>query len=241
MSHVSPHHGSFTVPLAEHCGAFAPPGLPAPCAGSHACPGLFLWILRSFSHSVTQTCLFMSFQINAQHTRRPRQRQDDRNQRPRARLGQFNELYLLAGGGGSGGGGGGGGGGLISWRARAGAHSLNFHSCRHMGQCCCTCCAFSHFRMQCMWKQCEHWPHTSGQSSPGTLPARGQGQGQGHGGLTDSPGLARPRLRKASGGFGGPGAAQGAQWQGQCACLRLGHVTCDAKKAALSLSRCGAC
>lgn len=20
-----------------------------------------------------------------------------------------------------------------------------------------------------MWKQCEHWPHTSGQSSPGTL------------------------------------------------------------------------
>lgn len=52
-------------------------------------------------------------------------------------------------------------------------HSLNFHSWRHMGQCCCTCCAFSHLRMQCMWKQCEHWPHTSGQSSPGTLPARG--------------------------------------------------------------------
>lgn len=77
--HGSPHHGSFTVPLAEHCGAFAPPGLPAPCAGSHACPRLFLWILRSLaSHSVTQTCLFMSFQINAQHTRRPRQRQDDR-------------------------------------------------------------------------------------------------------------------------------------------------------------------
>lgn len=77
--HGSPHHGSFTVPLAEHCGAFAPPGLPAPCAGSHACPRLFLWILRSFSsHSVTHTCLFMSFQINAQHTRRPRQRQDDR-------------------------------------------------------------------------------------------------------------------------------------------------------------------
>lgn len=48
-------------------------------------------------------------------------------------------------------------------------HSLNFHSCRHMGQCCCTCCALSHLRMQCMWKQCEHWPHTSGQSSPGTL------------------------------------------------------------------------
>lgn len=52
-------------------------------------------------------------------------------------------------------------------------HSLNFHSWRHMGQCCCTCCAFSHLRMQCMWKQCEHWPHTSGQSSPGTLPAGG--------------------------------------------------------------------
>lgn len=52
-------------------------------------------------------------------------------------------------------------------------HSLNFHSWRHMGQCCCTCCAFSHLRMQCMWKQCEHWPHTSGQSSPGTLPVGG--------------------------------------------------------------------
>lgn len=48
-------------------------------------------------------------------------------------------------------------------------HSLNFHSCRHMGQCCCTCCAFSHLRMQCIWKQCEHCPHTRGQSSPGTL------------------------------------------------------------------------
>lgn len=76
--HGSPHRGSFTVPLAEHCGAFAPPGLPAPCTGSHACPRLFLWILRAFSsHTVPQTCLFMSFQINAQHTRRPRQRQDD--------------------------------------------------------------------------------------------------------------------------------------------------------------------
>lgn len=75
----------------------------------------------------------------------------------------------------------------------------------------------------------------------GHLACRGQGQGQGHGGLTDSPGLAQPRLRKASGGWGEAGAAQGAQWQGQCACLRLGHVTCDAKKAALSLSRCGAC
>lgn len=26
-----------------------------------------------------------------------------------------------------------------------------------------------------MWKQCEHWPHTSGQSSPGTLPVKGPG------------------------------------------------------------------
>lgn len=51
-------------------------------------------------------------------------------------------------------------------------HSLNFHSCRHMGHCCCTCCEFSHFKMQCMWKQWEHWPHTSGQSSPGTLPKK---------------------------------------------------------------------
>lgn len=48
-------------------------------------------------------------------------------------------------------------------------HSLNFHSCRHMGHCCWTCCEFSHFKMQCMWKQWEHWPQTSGQSSPGTL------------------------------------------------------------------------
>lgn len=49
-------------------------------------------------------------------------------------------------------------------------HSLNFHSCLHIGHCCCTCWEFSHFKMQCMWKQWEHWPHTSGQSSPGTLP-----------------------------------------------------------------------
>lgn len=35
-------------------------------------------------------------------------------------------------------------------------HSLNFHSCRHMGHCCWTCCEFSHFKMQCMWKQWEH-------------------------------------------------------------------------------------
>lgn len=56
-------------------------------------------------------------------------------------------------------------------RARCRPHSRNFHSWRHMGQCCCTCCEFSHLRMQCMWKQCEHCPHTNGQSSPGTLPA----------------------------------------------------------------------
>lgn len=60
------------------------------------------------------------------------------------------------------------------------AHSLNFHSWRHMGQCCWACCALSHLRMQCMWKQCEHWPHTSGQSSPGTLPAEGPAQSLQH-------------------------------------------------------------
>lgn len=48
-------------------------------------------------------------------------------------------------------------------------HSLNFHSWRHMGHSCWTCWEFSHFMMQWMWKQCEHWPHTSGQSSPGIL------------------------------------------------------------------------
>ena len=50
-------------------------------------------------------------------------------------------------------------------------HSLNFHSCRHIGHCCWTCWELSHLRMQCIWKQWEHWPQTSGQSSPGTLPA----------------------------------------------------------------------
>lgn len=49
------------------------------------------------------------------------------------------------------------------------SYSLNFHSWRHMGQSCCTCWELSHFMMQWMWKQCEHWPHTSGQSSPGIL------------------------------------------------------------------------
>ncbi|KAK4811963.1 hypothetical protein QYF61_022959 [Mycteria americana] len=54
-----------------------------------------------------------------------------------------------------------------------------------MGQCCWTCCEFSHLRMQCMWKQCEHCPHTSGQSSPGTLPAARTGR-------QARPGPARP-------------------------------------------------
>ena len=48
-------------------------------------------------------------------------------------------------------------------------YSLNFHSCLHIGHSWCTCCEFSHLTMQCMWKQCEHWPHTRGQSSPGSL------------------------------------------------------------------------
>ena len=38
---------------------------------------------------------------------------------------------------------------------------LNFHSCRHIGHNWCTCCEFSHFMMQWMWKQCEHWPQTA--------------------------------------------------------------------------------
>lgn len=46
---------------------------------------------------------------------------------------------------------------------------LNFHSWRHMGHCWLTGCDCSHLTMQCMWKQCEHWPQTSGQSSPGSL------------------------------------------------------------------------
>lgn len=46
-------------------------------------------------------------------------------------------------------------------------YSLNFHSWRHIGHCWWSCWDCSHFMMQWMWKQCEHWPHTSGQSSPG--------------------------------------------------------------------------
>ena len=52
------------------------------------------------------------------------------------------------------------------WRVH---HSLNFHSCRHMGHCWFTCWLLSHFMMQWMWKQWEHCPHTRGQSSPGSL------------------------------------------------------------------------
>lgn len=82
-------------------------------------------------------------------------------------------------------------------------HSLNFHSCRHMGQCCCTCCAFSHLRMQCMWKQCEHWPHTSGQSSPGTLPVGG----------TRGP-VSHPEHRTSAMGEACPGWPQGSEKTG---------------------------
>lgn len=46
---------------------------------------------------------------------------------------------------------------------------LNFQLCRHMGHCWLTVCDWSHLTMQCMWKQCEHWPQTNGQSSPGNL------------------------------------------------------------------------
>lgn len=45
---------------------------------------------------------------------------------------------------------------------------LNFQSCLHIGHCCCG-CEWSHFTIQWMWKQCEHAPQTSGQSSPGSL------------------------------------------------------------------------
>lgn len=46
---------------------------------------------------------------------------------------------------------------------------MNFHSWRHIGHMWLVCCECSHFMMQCMWKQCEHCPHTNGQSSPGIL------------------------------------------------------------------------
>lgn len=39
-------------------------------------------------------------------------------------------------------------------------HSLNFHSCLHIGHCWWIGCEFNHLRMQCMWKTCEHCPHT---------------------------------------------------------------------------------
>lgn len=44
--------------------------------------------------------------------------------------------------------------------------SLNFHVWRHIGHCWLA-CELSHLTMQCMWKQCEQAPQTSGQSSPG--------------------------------------------------------------------------
>lgn len=101
------------------------------------------------------------------------------------------------------------------------AHSLNFHSWRHMGQCCCTCCAFSHLRMQCMWKQCEHWPHTRGQSSPGTLPARGQGRARGSERVTagQSARATSQGARRRAGGQGLRGDASGVLWL----ILPLGH------------------
>ena len=41
------------------------------------------------------------------------------------------------------------------------SYSLNFQSWRHMGHSWLTCCEFSHFTMQWMWKQCEHSPQTA--------------------------------------------------------------------------------
>lgn len=40
------------------------------------------------------------------------------------------------------------------------SYSLNFHSWRHIGQRWLVCWECNHFMMQCMWKQCEHWPQT---------------------------------------------------------------------------------
>lgn len=45
---------------------------------------------------------------------------------------------------------------------------LNFQSCLHIGHCCCG-WEWSHFTIQCMWKQWEQAPQTKGQSSPGNL------------------------------------------------------------------------
>lgn len=55
-----------------------------------------------------------------------------------------------------------------------------------------------------MWKQCEHCPHTSGQSSPGTLPAARTacqarpGPGRRSGGGAAAPGPPRPPPRPHS-------------------------------------------
>lgn len=61
----------------------------------------------------------------------------------------------------------------------------------------------------------------------GHLACTGQGQGQGHGGLTDSPGLARPRLRKA---WGGGRSSSGRPVAGAARLPAPGHVTCDARR-----------
>jgi hypothetical protein len=57
----------------------------------------------------------------------------------------------------------------LNFSSNLSGYSLNFHSCLHIGQSCLTCCELSHLMIQWMWKQCEHWPHTRGQSSPGSL------------------------------------------------------------------------
>jgi hypothetical protein len=44
---------------------------------------------------------------------------------------------------------------------RAWSYSLNFHSWRHIGHRRLVCWELSHFMMQWMWKQCEHWPQTT--------------------------------------------------------------------------------
>lgn len=48
-------------------------------------------------------------------------------------------------------------------------YSLNCHSLRHMGQCACDVCEFTHFKMQWRWNAWLHAPQISGQSSPGSL------------------------------------------------------------------------
>lgn len=49
------------------------------------------------------------------------------------------------------------------------SYSLNCHSLRHMGQCACDVCEFTHFKMQWRWNAWLHAPQISGQSSPGSL------------------------------------------------------------------------